>query len=143
MIIPPTNKPSKCPEPPTPLPGAVCPHCASDQLRGYKRVYGTPGKYFYWWEVGIECTARNIQRLPTGLATNPPKPDPAPLEHTHPGLAEHLRLIANGEHPAVISMDMGGYGQRRGYRMRQLPKPPGRNEPCHCGSGLKYKRCHG
>ena len=20
---------------------------------------------------------------------------------------------------------------------------PGRNEPCHCGSGLKYKRCHG
>jgi hypothetical protein len=19
---------------------------------------------------------------------------------------------------------------------------PGRNEPCHCGSGLKYKRCH-
>src|SRR6202034_835428 len=26
-------------------------------------------------------------------------------------------------------------------------KPPmakiGRNEPCHCGSGLKYKKCHG
>jgi hypothetical protein len=21
------------------------------------------------------------------------------------------------------------------------PKPPGRNEPCHCGSGKKYKRC--
>ena len=19
----------------------------------------------------------------------------------------------------------------------------GRNEPCHCGSGLKYKKCHG
>ena len=22
-------------------------------------------------------------------------------------------------------------------------RPPGRNEPCHCGSGAKYKRCHG
>ncbi len=22
-------------------------------------------------------------------------------------------------------------------------KLPGRNEPCHCGSGKKYKRCHG
>ena len=21
--------------------------------------------------------------------------------------------------------------------------PPGRNAPCHCGSGLKYKHCHG
>jgi uncharacterized protein YecA (UPF0149 family) len=20
---------------------------------------------------------------------------------------------------------------------------PGRNDPCHCGSGIKYKRCHG
>ena len=22
-------------------------------------------------------------------------------------------------------------------------KKPGRNEPCHCGSGLKFKKCHG
>jgi len=22
-------------------------------------------------------------------------------------------------------------------------KKPGRNDPCHCGSGKKYKRCHG
>ena len=22
------------------------------------------------------------------------------------------------------------------------PPPPGRNEPCHCGSGRKYKQCH-
>jgi uncharacterized protein len=31
--------------------------------------------------------------------------------------------------------------------MRLLAKAPtktlGRNEPCHCGSGLKYKKCHG
>lgn len=26
--------------------------------------------------------------------------------------------------------------------LREFPKP-GRNEPCHCGSGKKYKKCHG
>jgi len=25
---------------------------------------------------------------------------------------------------------------------RELPKP-GRNDPCFCGSGRKYKKCHG
>ena len=23
-----------------------------------------------------------------------------------------------------------------------MPAEPGRNEPCHCGSGKKYKQCH-
>ena len=23
-----------------------------------------------------------------------------------------------------------------------MPAAPGRNEPCHCGSGKKYKQCH-
>jgi hypothetical protein len=23
-----------------------------------------------------------------------------------------------------------------------MPAVPGRNEPCHCGSGKKYKQCH-
>ena len=26
---------------------------------------------------------------------------------------------------------------------RHVQAVPGRNEPCHCGSGKKYKRCHG
>jgi len=31
------------------------------------------------------------------------------------------------------------------YNRGTLRKPevPGRNEPCPCGSGKKYKRCHG
>ena len=24
----------------------------------------------------------------------------------------------------------------------RVEKKPGRNEPCHCGSGKKYKKCH-
>jgi uncharacterized protein len=26
---------------------------------------------------------------------------------------------------------------------RRVEAQPGRNEPCHCGSGLKFKKCHG
>lgn len=26
---------------------------------------------------------------------------------------------------------------------RRVPAQPGRNDPCHCGSGLKFKKCHG
>jgi len=25
--------------------------------------------------------------------------------------------------------------------MNSTPKPPNRNDPCFCGSGLKYKKC--
>jgi uncharacterized protein YchJ len=34
-----------------------------------------------------------------------------------------------------------GDGQALPYR-RETPKP-GRNDPCFCGSGRKYKKCHG
>jgi len=35
--------------------------------------------------------------------------------------------------------------QRRKERAEEPPPPPtpGRNEPCHCGSGKKFKKCHG
>jgi uncharacterized protein len=26
---------------------------------------------------------------------------------------------------------------------RRVEKTPGRNDPCPCGSGKKYKKCHG
>ena len=26
--------------------------------------------------------------------------------------------------------------------MAEPTPPPGRNDPCHCGSGKKYKQCH-
>ena len=47
----------------------------------------------------------------------PPAQDPA---------SAHQKEIADGSQPYV----------------REMPKV-GRNEPCPCGSGKKYKRCHG
>jgi uncharacterized protein len=51
----------------------------------------------------------------------------------HYWIEERRRQIARGEMPGVI-------GQREPFR--RAPKI-GRNDPCPCGSGKKYKRCHG
>ncbi len=32
---------------------------------------------------------------------------------------------------------------RPAFNAAPLPRKPGRNEPCYCGSGRKYKKCHG
>ena len=46
--------------------------------------------------------------------------------------------------------DRGGIGRRRGRQGRHGVKDKedpyadvGRNDPCPCGSGKKYKKCHG
>ena len=36
----------------------------------------------------------------------------------------------------------GSAGADTGYRSREKKKLPGPNDPCHCGSGKKYKKCH-
>jgi uncharacterized protein YecA (UPF0149 family) len=54
-----------------------------------------------------------------------PKPKPTePQPHVHGPDCDH-------DHPAAPEP----------YR-RTEPKL-GRNDPCHCGSGKKYKKCHG
>lgn len=42
--------------------------------------------------------------------------------------ADIMRIIADGEGPRPSSLDSA---------------MPGRNDPCPCGSGLKFKKCHG
>ena len=34
-------------------------------------------------------------------------------------------------------------GEEVTMQPRRVEKTPGRNEPCYCGSGKKYKLCHG
>ncbi len=55
------------------------------------------------------------------------------------------RLRENREAPVANG---NGNGARNGAAGRPAPalvaaKTPGRNEPCYCGSGMKYKKCHG
>jgi preprotein translocase subunit SecA len=37
----------------------------------------------------------------------------------------------------------GGSDEQRSATPVKVEKRPGRNEPCPCGSGKKYKNCHG
>lgn len=72
---------------------------------------------------------------------------PLPLETTDPALAEHLRQVANGEHPVVRTVVVNdsaiqildNVGKWHVTRRAKV----GRNEPCPCGSGKKLKKCHG
>ena len=45
------------------------------------------------------------------------------------GGAEEIDVMALGDQPAQAPV--------------RVEKTPGRNEPCFCGSGKKYKLCHG
>ena len=49
-----------------------------------------------------------------------------------------VQNIANQGNQLTQSM---GPGQKR--KPIQVDKKIGRNEPCPCGSGKKYKKCHG
>lgn len=70
-----------------------------------------------------------------------------PLEETDPLLAEHLRKIANREHPVVRGIEMSWHTRQYhlwdGRVEVRTSKPPGRNDACPCGSGVKYKKCCG
>jgi uncharacterized protein YecA (UPF0149 family) len=55
------------------------------------------------------------------------------LEHDHEG-HDHAAHQRNG-----TSLHLGGTAASAA----PLTDKPGRNDPCPCGSGKKYKKCHG
>ncbi len=70
------------------------------------------------------------------------------------GLAEHLAANYKGDsltRDELVDEACYGVQDLRLYWIDHAPKPvtrhvqpvPGRNELCHCGSGKKYKKCHG
>lgn len=57
-------------------------------------------------------------------------------DHVH-GPDCHHHHDNDNDHPAHDHL----HGVAQPYR-REEPKP-GRNDPCPCGSGRKFKKCHG
>lgn len=94
----------------------------------------------------IETEPSTDSLPPTSQPLQPPVSDaPLPLEQTDPDLAEHLRLIANRQHPAVRTLVIESEriltdGLDGRVRTKHIHMP-GRNDPCHCGSGKKFKKC--
>jgi uncharacterized protein YecA (UPF0149 family) len=73
--------------------------------------------------------------------------NPEPLELSDPVLAEHFRQIASRSHPLVRGLEINTatitLRLQSGYRIRKFRQMPGRNDPCSCGSGKKFKKCCG
>ena len=80
-----------------------------------------------------------------------PRPEPVGIQRLEEDL--HSKDIESKEvtlsHPEAPAL--APKGQRAEQKQEELAKEPfvreekktGRNEPCPCGSGKKYKKCHG
>lgn len=71
------------------------------------------------------------------------------VNQQHPGWgkaiesAEDVRngLITRGRRPIIEMVPETPKTDLKGFTVRRSVEHIGRNEPCHCGSGTKYKRC--
>ncbi|WP_216213103.1 SEC-C metal-binding domain-containing protein [Amycolatopsis aidingensis] len=131
---------------------------ARDDDDSFGAAYSGPVAVLYWRP---EEFAEQLRRWPTAYADFRDEADPH-LEHRR-GLERFLRsdtygtsfVIVTGtvaefaEHAAERGEDPAGPGARASYgaelarRGAFRPWPPGRNEPCWCESGRKYKKCCG
>ncbi|MBX3459821.1 MAG: preprotein translocase subunit SecA [Planctomycetes bacterium] len=87
-------------------------------------------------EVQFEDAPRPAS-APTGIAIQPAAPGltttsgmPQPTEAQQ----QTRRQMEQAANPNATA--------NTGYRAREKHKLPGPNDPCHCGSGKKYKKCH-
>lgn len=64
------------------------------------------------------------------------------VEFQHADYAESGAPVANVAVAAAATADMVGSAMTHGGAGGEMPKV-GRNDPCPCGSGKKYKQCHG
>ena len=72
------------------------------------------------------------------------KPTISPLSDDGPPSVSLGRLNYFGD--AIWAVyDLRELWRSIGPKVAQLVRPdtPGRNDPCYCGSGKKYKKCHG
>ena len=90
------------------------------------------------------------------IVEQPSAPPPPELVAIHPGSEEAEPETAQGgpvAKPVLARSNAPAVNQLRtnrddaparqvGTRVATAPKV-GRNDPCHCGSGLKFKKCHG
>ncbi len=94
-----------------------------------------------------------IQMPPPQKSQPPPLHTPSPdlnkLEYVHKSAEElETNLPADNGQASGDGMIYQGSRERRESRevaqtfVREQPKV-GRNDPCHCGSGKKFKKCHG
>lgn len=96
-------------------------------------------------KVQLQVQERPIQRvMPSApVAETAPEREEPEKEQTAP--AEKAELPSPNELPAAVNVDALKTNGSEKFNPASMKKDkkPGPNEPCPCGSGLKYKKCHG
>jgi preprotein translocase subunit SecA len=72
-----------------------------------------------------------------------PEPEPPPVAAVNYSYADDPIQGFNGDDPVVLEDEPAGGAMAVQQRTVPEPERVGRNDPCPCGSGKKYKRCHG
>jgi preprotein translocase subunit SecA len=78
--------------------------------------------------------------LPSGA---PPPPIPIPTRAPSTTIDELEREFERKKKRELEHARMAGAADASGPAQRRVGEKVGRNDPCPCGSGKKYKKCHG
>ncbi|MGH2983197.1 MAG: SEC-C metal-binding domain-containing protein [Solirubrobacterales bacterium] len=89
-----------------------------------------------WGEIPHEEYCRRLEATLRGWARNGVRPALVDLRVADLIVFAEERQIDPGESRDLFAAEMLRRGNARSW-------PPGRNKPCWCGSGVKYKRCCG
>jgi preprotein translocase subunit SecA len=72
-----------------------------------------------------------------------PEPDPADRQAARASIDDFTRNIQKKKERELADLQFLGAAPAAPKGPVLAQKKPGRNEPCWCGSGKKYKKCHG
>jgi uncharacterized protein len=123
-----------------PLTGEIWAHGFMDIVQGFPDDWREPDESA---EDGIADAYDEVLARIAMLTLHDPADLAKTLEEMYPG--EKL------ERDDLIQEALYAVQDLRCYWVQNAPKPatrivgnvPGRNDPCHCGSGKKFKKCHG
>ena len=123
-----------------PLTGEIWAHGFMDVVQGFPDDWREPDESA---EDGIADAYDEVLARIAMLTLH----DPADLAKT----LEEMYLGEKLERDDLIQEALYAVQDLRCYWVQNAPKPatrivgnvPGRNDPCHCGSGKKFKKCHG
>ncbi len=96
-------------------------------------------------KVQLQVQERPIQRVMPSAPVAEAVPEREEPEKEQNVPAQKAELPSPNELPAAVNVDAlktNGSDKFNPASMKK-EKKPGPNEPCPCGSGLKYKKCHG
>jgi preprotein translocase subunit SecA len=91
-------------------------------------------------ETGGTATAAPPPPPPPAARPAPPAPPPSPSRSAPPGQGQGG---AGAFKEARSGAPVGSQGNGPVQPIRRDQPKVGRNDPCPCGSGKKYKKCHG